>query len=279
MRLVKTSLVWFQLALSLPVGMSLMTSTAMGQNQVRKDGRAQSVAQKNTTDSVDYRGEAKQELAVSAKQQSSEVLSTPATVRSKIPVAVSPISERDMHLGLALSHFEPKGYGRVPGLAPYDLNSAGNLLMPSLEFRWHPLSLENTDRFLWGGFSSFGYTTQRLQLVSPSQQSVPRARLHVFKAAVGFASSYKLSKLGPWSLGSSLGVGYLTQAQTGLAELANTSSGMAFMPITAALQWRQESSPWLAFLGYEYRQPLASEREDIGLTRHQAIIGILGSLR
>lgn len=225
-----------------------------------------------------YREAASEELRLTSKERSTQVLSTPATVRPRVEPIVSPIIQKALQVGVSLSMYRPEGLGRVSNLTPYEYESLGERALPSLEFRWQPYEVPRIPRLLVGGFGQLGYTVHDVQLRSPVGDALPATKLHTLKVAGGISTTYLLSGDGRWSLGGLLGPGYLTAVQASRSNFTNSSEGLPYFTVSGLGQWRF-AQKWTGYLGYEMRNPMRPESEELKLPRDSFVVGLLGSIR
>lgn len=253
----------------------LLPSVAFAAPGTSAKGAVSKPAVKAETDYVDA---ALDELALNAQERSTNVLSTPATVRPRVEPLGAPITHKAMQMGVSVSEYRPEGEGRVSTLAPYDMESLGARALPSLEFRWQPYEAPRVPRLLFGGFAQLGYTVHDVQLRAPTGETLPATKLHTLKGAGGLSTTYLLTRNGRWSLGGLFGAGYLNSVQASKSSFANTSAGLPFVTVSGLVQWRL-ANKWTGYFGYEFRNPMRPEHAELRIPRESFIVGLLGSLR
>lgn len=249
------------------------------QSTVGRKKSSKKTSKKKKTDTPQALQEAAStELVIPEKEKSAEVVPTSATVTLKVEPVANPIVYSAFQLGVSVQAIKPVGQGTVEGLEPYDLGALGSKPMASVDFRWMPFEIEAVPNMNFGAFASVGYSQHKLDLKSPIGQTIDNTRLHTMKTQAGVAANWHLARAPRWSATGLLGGGRMDAIQSSNSSLASRSSTLPFA--SAALQGEYRLlDRWSLTAGYEYRQPLRNETAEMGMQRHNLLVGFLGSFR
>lgn len=221
---------------------------------------------------------AEQELVLGPEERTELVITTPATVRTKVEAVEAPESRRVLEFGLGLQPYRPVGGGRVTGFDSYDLGALGEKPMASIELRWLALSLKARPTLRLGGFFSAGYAQHSVDLKGPTGAAFDRARLHTVKTQGGVAAAIPIGGSSRWSARAQIGLGRLDSVQTSRSPEANQSGSLDFISLGAFAENRV-SERVAFFAGYENRAAFEKRDPELGLPRHNFLIGIWGNLQ
>ena len=243
--------------------------------QARKKKKSRDVAPLETLEA-----RAAKELVLPKDDRSTDLLQTPATVRSKVEEVANPLRPLEFLLGVSVQPFSPKGSMPVTDLAPYNLSDAGTNAMIAIDGQWLPLEFEGASGLKSGlksgVFVSVGYAQFNLALRSPTGVQLEDTKLHAIKAQLGLTASYQLPKAPLWSAHGNLGIGRLQLIQSSTASSQNASSAIGFASVGAAAE-RRLSKAFSVYGGYDFRFALARTSDGADVSNHNWLIGFLGN--
>lgn len=226
---------------------------------------------------TDLRMVAEKELAISWKNQSSDVLPTPATVRTNIEPVLSPVRYTALQIGVSYQPFAPQGQAIAGGQASQKMTTTSQPGMIALDVRWLPFELADFPFVYLGGFGSLGYSRSELSVRSAGGNAYKNTYAHSLKTQFGFATEFHLPRNPRLSLAASCGLGRLELVQASDSAFASGAEKLFFGSAGALAQYRLWG-PWTVYGGYEYRRSLQRQVPRIGVEPHNILIGFLGSV-
>lgn len=231
-----------------------------------------------------------EELEIPASEQSSDLLPTPATVRSRVEPVRSPVRRAEFEMGLSFQMYEPSGRSEAVGFDTIDLGRLGSQPLVSLDFRWLPIQFESVAGLSLGSLFSVGYARHPFRVKPPAGTEAGDAHLHTLKTQIGAIGTYTFSGTfsgvlpgsRPWSASLQGGVGRLGGTQSAETATLNQSAQIWYTYAGASIE-KDVFNDWRAWLGYENRFPIerASNPSEMVLSMQRSgwLVGVMGSFR
>ena len=224
--------------------------------------------------------QAVKELLLPKEDLSTGVLSTPATVRSRVEQVKNPVRPLAYRLGVSFQPFTPQGTMPVGDLVPYDLSQAGMGAMVAIEGQWLPFVTTVTG-LQAGAFASVGFAQFNLALRSPAGISIDSTKLSIVKFQLGGTASYQLPRSPLWSAHGSVGLGRLMEIQSSpSSSYANSSEYVDFASLGLTAERSLMSlglSGFSVYVGYDLRLALNRSTAGADVPNHSVLLGLLGN--
>jgi hypothetical protein len=248
--------------------------SASSRHKKRKKKRIRST--KNQASDPNLEQKAIGELLVRPEEQSTEVVASPATIRTTLHEVQDPTQQATFKLALTVQPFHPAGHVKLPGLNAYELSDLRTQELFGLDLLWLPLRLSETSPARVGFYGFAGYGQNSVNLKGPTGVQLADTTLHSIITELGGAASWQPKPESLLGAHVQLGIGRFSSVQSSSSSYGNSSQS-EFYATSGIFGDVFVSRNVGLFAGYVYRLPLGAEPAEIVLQRSNLVAGLSGS--